>query len=118
MDCYTNGCPDQHLPPDANCVDVDDVITLTYDGISKHLSIGVNDVRVVCSLYVCARVHAYMCVYTCVCAWAYIHARVCVCVNICVCACMHVCVQTRTYICAHMCMYTHYTDVCNTLMKW
>ena len=44
MDCYTDGCPDHCIPPDANCVGVDDVFTLTYDGVAKQLSIVVNDV--------------------------------------------------------------------------
>ena len=57
IDCYTNGCSDQHIPPDANCVGVDDVIALTYDGITKHLSIIVNDVCCVCvCVCVCVRV--------------------------------------------------------------
>ena len=48
MDCYTNGCSSEHIPSDAHCVAVDDVITVTYDGIAKQLTIVVNDVCCAC----------------------------------------------------------------------
>ena len=44
LNCYTSGCSGHSVPPDANCVGVDDEIALTYDGIAEQLSIVVNDV--------------------------------------------------------------------------
>ena len=61
LNCYTSGCSAHSIPPDANCVDVDDEIVLTYDGVAKQLSIVVNDVR----MLICVLACLYMCVYVC-----------------------------------------------------
>lgn len=62
MDCYTDGCPAENIPTNATLVSVDDVITLTYDGTSKQLSVVVNKVCVcvrLCVLHLCVCVCVY-----------------------------------------------------------
>ena len=72
MDFYTKGCSANDIPTDATLVGVDDVISLTYDGTSKQLSIVVN--KVCLCMHVCT-----VCEYV----------RVCVCVcMLCVCVCV------------------------------
>ena len=70
MDCYTEGCSADDIPTDATLVGVDDVISLTYDGTSKQLSIVVNKVCVcmgACGyirICVCARIYCQCCSVT------------------------------------------------------
>ena len=74
INCYTDDCSDQCIPPDAVCVGINDVIALTYDGIAKQLSIVVNDVCV----YVVCCVVCVCCVLRCVCMLCVVLCCVCI----------------------------------------
>lgn len=66
-------------------------------------------VHVCARVYVCMRVHAYMCVcvcaYLCICVCVRACANVGIYVYLCMCICLCVCVYMCVYVC--VCMYTH-----------